>query len=101
MTRPVLTLFAAGLGLMMATLPTAQAFAAPGVSPWNRDCIRIYSQWKKKPKHKAFAVIRVDNTESCGATWGAPSRKAAEESARKWCKKVTFGGGTCRVTASE
>ena len=101
MIRSAQTILAASLAVMAAMLPAAEAMAAPGVSSWNRNCIRIYNQWKKKPKHKAFAVIRVDNTESCGSTWGAPSRKAAEASAQKWCKKATFGGGTCRVTASE
>ena len=79
----------------------SQVYAAPGVSSWNRTCIRFYKEWQKKPKHKAFAVSKARDSESCGGTWGAPSKKAAEEGARKWCVKGAIDGAFCRVTASE
>ncbi len=77
------------------------SWAAPGVSSWNRNCIKFYKEWQKKPKHRAFAVSRATGQESCGGTWGAPSKKAAEEGARKWCSKGSVDGANCRVTASE
>ena len=89
------------LGLALIVSPVPQAISAPGVQSWNRNCIRFYSEWKKKRNHKAFAVSTWQSSQSCGGAWGARSKKAAEEGARKWCKKHSAEGGSCRVTASE
>jgi hypothetical protein len=89
------------LALALAASPIPQAFSAPGVQSWNRNCIRFYNEWKKKRNHKAFAVSTWQSSQSCGGAWGARSKKAAEEGARKWCKKYSTEGGSCRVTASE
>ena len=91
-------LLVAVLGLSLLDMPTS--FAAPGVSTWNRNCNRFYLEWQKKPKHKAFAVATSSSEESCGGSWGASSIKAAEEAARKWCKKSATDA-RCRITKSE
>ena len=83
-------------GLLMVP----HASAAPGVQPWNRPCIKFYAEWKKKPNHKAFAVVTSDYEQSCGGSWGNASKAAAEESAKKWCRKSSPGLG-CAVTDSQ
>jgi hypothetical protein len=100
MTRSAVALLALAMGYTLA-LQVNEVSAAPGVSPWNQNCIKFYKQWKKKAKHKAFAVSRSDYQESCGGTWGAKSKKAAEDGARKWYKKGSVGGASCRITDSE
>lgn len=77
-----------------------EASSAPGVQSWNRPCIKFYSQWKKKPNHKAFAVSTTDVHQSCGGSWGEPSVKAAIESAKKWCKR-SAEGSACVITKTE
>lgn len=94
-----LALSFAALALLFLTIPDASA--APGVQPWNRACIKFYSEWQKKPKHKAFAVATSDYHQSCGGSWAAGSVKAAEEAARKWCKRSSERGASCRITKSE
>ena len=76
------------------------ASSAPGVQPWNRPCIKFYAEWKKKPNHKAFAVATSETNQSCGGSWGERSIKAAEDSAKKWCK-IHSEGTSCAVTKSE
>ncbi len=92
-------LFIAAPAFMLMTVPDASA--APGVQPWNRPCIKFYSEWQKKPKHRAFAVATSDYQQSCGGSWGAGSVKAAEEAAKKWCKRASERGAACRITKSE
>lgn len=94
------------IAVLLATLSLCFVFAepaaaAPGVSPWNSGCNHLYTQYKKKPKHKAFTVVRDTSSESCAITWGAPSQKEAEERAKQWCKKNAQGAGSCTVTKSE
>lgn len=84
-------------GLLLSASPS---LAAPGVSIWNRECIRFYRQWKTKPNHKAFAVSTSTSGEGCGAVWGSRSLKEAEEGARKWCRRGAEDGAHCRITES-
>ena len=84
----------------LSLLDSPSSFAAPGVASWNSSCSRFYSRWKKKPNHKAFAVATSSTEQSCGGSWGANSIKAAEDSARQWCKKSATDAH-CIITKSE
>ena len=93
-----LRLLIAVFGIGFLTVPDVSS--APGVQPWNRPCIRFYSEWKKKPNHKAFAVATSNYQQSCGGSWGAKSVKAAQDAAKKWCKR-SAEGASCVITKSE
>jgi hypothetical protein len=94
--RASLLIVAFGIGLQ----DTSPAVAAPGIQPWNTTCNRIYSQWKKKPNHKAFTVANSSAGQACGGSWSANSIKAAEESALKACKKASEEAH-CSIVKSE
>jgi hypothetical protein len=84
----------------LSFLMVSDAISAPGVRSWNRPCIKFYSQWQKKPNHKAFAVSTTEYQQSCGGSWGEKSLKAAIDSAKRWCKKHAEGA-PCVITKSE
>ena len=84
------------------------ALAAPvmsggGVEFWNKPCLKAYKDWQSKPGHKAFAVSNtaLDNGgQTCGYSWGHPSKAAAEKAALKPCQRGKFSS-TCWISASE
>ena len=100
MKRLGLAIFCLLLGADFAFTP---AWAEAGIQTWNSGCRNIYKQYKQKPKHKAFAVsnISVDNSaQSCGSSWAASSKSAAEAGALRICRSSQVAG-TCRITKSE
>jgi hypothetical protein len=69
---------------------------------WNQECKKLFRQYKKKPNHKAFAVSDASSSsmaQSCGSQWSAPSKKAAEAGAIRWCREG--GGSRCVIKAFE
>jgi hypothetical protein len=69
---------------------------------WNLECKKLLRQYQKKPKHKAFAVSDATSssmTQSCGSTWSASSKAAAEAAAKHWCRQG--GGSRCVIKESE
>jgi hypothetical protein len=69
---------------------------------WNQECKKLFRQYKKKPRHKAFAVSDANSssmTQSCGSAWSAPSKAAAEAAAKRWCREG--GGSRCVIKESE
>ena len=97
MMRTSLLIAVFGIGLLDA-IPV---LAAPGIQPWNTNCNRFYAQWKTKPNHKAFTVANSPGGQGCGGSWGAGSKKAAEDSALKACKRTAEDAAHCIVTKSE
>ena len=96
----LLVTFCALLFVQPAATPV---LAEAGLEFWNKNCKKIYSKFKTMPKHKAFAVSNtaLDATgQSCGASWGANSKAAAEAQAKRSCKHPQVAG-SCRVTRSE
>ena len=78
---------------------------AQGIETWNRACMKAYKKWKTMAKHKAFAVSNSSygghDSQTCGYSWAAPSKAAAEQSAIKSCEGPKYRPGKCRVTKSE
>ena len=76
---------------------------ASAIPSWNKPCEKAYGDWKKKPGHKAFALTSVTlHGQSCGYSWSAPSKEAAEREAIKECKKGKFGmRSTCYIMESK
>jgi hypothetical protein len=75
---------------------------AQGIEFWNTECKKLLKQYKSKPGHKAFAASNPNTgsgNQACGISWGAGSKKEAEETAVKACKSQR--SGTCWVTRSE
>jgi hypothetical protein len=67
-------------------------FAAPthaaGIEPWNKNCLKDYSVWKKKGPHKAVAVTRVfPDGQGCGMSWEYETVAKAKAEALRRCKK--------------
>jgi hypothetical protein len=72
------------LGLVIGVQPANAA----RIEPWNSSCLKDYRQWKKQPKHKAFAVTKVySNGQGCGSSWSWQSAKAARQDALRQCVK--------------
>jgi len=88
-----------GVVFLSATLP------ARGQSPeiWNKPCQKLLKSYETKPAHKAFAISYLSSGsgggQSCGAAWGASSKKAAEAAAIKQCKSNV--AGSCGISRSE
>jgi hypothetical protein len=89
-------------------LPSMEPLATPahaqGLEFWNKNCLKAYRQWKTLPRHKAFAVSNSKSGgglgQSCGYTWSAPTKSAAEKGAVQSCE----GGkrsSRCYVTKSK
>jgi hypothetical protein len=100
MKQCAFTLFALGV-LANVQLVYEPASAAPGVQPWNTGCNRLYNQWKKKPKHKAFVVSTSTSGQACGVTWGYPTIESAKKNAVIWCNKAHNVGANCVITKAE
>ena len=80
--------------------------SAQGLEFWNKDCQKAYKKWKTSASHKAFAVSNSsaggEIGQSCGYSWSAPSKSAAENSAVKSCEgEKRYRSGKCYVTKSE
>jgi hypothetical protein len=68
---------------------------------WTKTCLKMYKQWQSKPWHKAFAVTSATANnygQACGASWGYPTKKAAEKSAIAQCSVPHLG--SCRIAKS-
>lgn len=89
------------LVLGIVSFESMEALAAPGVHPRNIPCIKFYNEWKKKPKHRAFAVATSSEAQACGGSWGHRSKEAAIADAKKWCKKAALENAACNVTKAE
>ncbi|MGB9142208.1 MAG: hypothetical protein WCB71_08420 [Aestuariivirga sp.] len=80
--------------------------SAQGLEFWNKDCQKAYKKWKTLASHKAFAVSNSsaggEIGQSCGYSWSAPSKSAAENSAVKSCEsEKRYRSGKCYVMKSE
>ena len=96
----LLVTFCALLTVQPAATP---ALAEAGLDFWNKNCKKFFAKFKTMPKHKAFAVSNTAldaSGQSCGASWGAASKAAAEAQAMRFCKNPNFAGA-CRITKSE
>ncbi len=89
---------------------SCESFAAPahaqGVEFWNKDCLKAYKKWKTLANHKAFAVSNSNSGgglgQSCGYSWSAPTKSAAEKAAVKSCEgEKRYRSGKCHVTKSQ
>ena len=88
--------------IAMPVILSSQAMA--GVSPYNKFCLKAYNDWKKKSGHKAFAISPSSSPmgQNCGYSWSAPSKRAAERDALKYCAKGKWGiGVTCYILESK
>jgi hypothetical protein len=87
------------------TAPFVVPSHAQGLETWNRNCWKSYKKWKTLANHKAFAVSNSSygghDSQTCGYSWGAPTKAAAEQSAIKFCEGPKYRPGKCRVTKSE
>jgi hypothetical protein len=56
------------------------------IAPWNKVCHRLYEKYQKNPEHKAFVVtVARHPKQSCGRSWGYPTKKAAIDQAFLEC----------------
>lgn len=95
------TFAAVGIAVVIAATGAGQQSAvAQGIHPANRGCLKLYKQWQAAKQHKAFAIANGTNIQSCGVTWGYPSKEAAVKAANEWCRKVAQGE-QCYVSKSE
>ena len=82
---------------------TALPARGQSIEIWNMPCQKLLKSYKTKPAHKAFAVSYLSSGsgggQSCGAAWGASSKKAAEGAAIKQCKSNV--AGSCGINRSE
>ena len=84
-----------------------EALPTPAVSQvafWNKQCVKLYADWKKRPGHKAFAVTHAyTNTgQSCGFSYGVSTKATAEKEAIRQCKLDRWGvSSTCHVIKSD
>lgn len=88
-----------GMGVVAApTLTYGQA-----LETWNQPCQKLLKQYKSAPGHKAFSVSNISSGsgggQSCGAAWGARSKKEAEAAAIKQCRMNV--AGSCGINRSE
>lgn len=79
---------------------------AQGLEMWNTSCMKAYKKWKTLASHKAFAVSNSSagggTGQTCGYSWAAPTKAAAEQSAIKSCEgEKIYRSGKCYVTKSE
>lgn len=81
---------------------SAETSPAQTLPNWNRECKKLFRQFDKKPRHRAFAVSDMYSSsmvQSCGLAWSASSEKAAEANAIKACRQS--GGSRCVIKVSE
>ena len=98
-------LLAAALIWPVADLAVAPA-QAQGIEFWNKPCLKAYKKWKTLGKHKAFALSNSNAGggvgQTCGYSWSAPTKAAAEKAAIKSCEgEKIYRSGKCRVTKSQ
>ena len=96
-------LLVAFCALFLCQTTTTPVLAEAGIEFWNKNCKKFYSKFKTMPKHKAFAVSNTSldaSGQSCGASWAAASKAAAEAMAMRSCKHPKVAG-SCRITRSE
>ena len=81
-------------------LTTSKVDAIPS---WNKWCVKAYDDWKKKPRHKAFALSSGGmQGQNCGTAWAAGSKEIAEREALKRCRQGKWGiKSTCYIVESE
>ena len=98
--RLCLTLAACFALSLAVSSPPSQA---QSLEMWNTPCQKLLKQYKAAPGHKAFAVSYMASGsgggQSCGAAWGASSKKTAEAAAIKQCKSNV--AGSCGINRSE
>lgn len=92
-------------GLLVLALPSQHVGSAQaqGIESWNPKCAKLLKEYKKRPRHKAFAASNPNSggsgAQACGVSWSYPSAKQARDAALKSCN--TQRGGTCWITKSE
>jgi len=101
MRRLIDVLFAIMLGSLLPIMLVGEAEA--GIHVQNKQCLRLYKEWKKKQGHKAFAVSQAIGVgmQGCGAVWSAPSKAIAEKEAVKSCRQAKAMAATCAVMESQ
>jgi hypothetical protein len=100
MKRLIDTFFATTLFALSPVTIVDEAEA--GINVQNKQCQRLYAQWKTKPGHRAFAVSQSAGVavQGCGGVWNAPSKAAAEQEAIKACRGAKAMAATCAVMES-
>lgn len=98
-------LLAAALIWPVADLAVAPA-QSQGIEFWNKPCLKAYKKWKTLGNHKAFALSNSNAGggvgQTCGYSWSAPTKAAAEKAAIKSCEgEKIYRSGKCRVTKSQ
>ena len=98
-------LLAAALIWPVADLAVAPA-QAQGIEFWNKGCLKAYKKWKTLGNHKAFALSNSNAGggvgQTCGYSWSAPTKAAAEKAAIRSCEgEKIYRSGKCRVTKSQ
>ncbi len=101
MTRFSTALFVLLLGAL--AMPVTRPAAAQGIPDWNPKCAKMLKDYRKHPRHKAFAASNPNSggsgAQACGMAWSYPSVQKARDAAVKTCNSQH--GGTCWVTKSE
>ena len=81
--------------LSLALAPTiynTTGARAQSIPYWAKDCQKLYTEYKGRPGHKAFAVFADQSVESgCAYTYRAGSKQQAEKQAIQQCGKVRPG----------
>lgn len=76
------------------------------IAPANKPCHREYAKYLKNPEHKAFVVtVGRYPKQSCGMSWGYPTKKAAIDQAFAECgiaaRRHKMPVKACRLMAAK
>jgi hypothetical protein len=89
--------------ILAALLIAGMASETVAMPPhWHKPCMQAWKDYKKKPRHKAFAMspVRTAMMVYCGTAWRAGSKAQAEKEAMRYCASKSKST-VCYVTDSE